>query len=409
MTQDNPPERTRSLLILVIWGAGLGAAAQFAKISVIYDRMAAIYGAAGGAGIGLMVSVVGIVGLLFGTTAGLLAERIGYRRVFVGGMALGAVLSACEALLPPWPLMMAARALEGFSQLAVVVVAPVMIAQVAQPRHQGLGMSLWATFFGVSFALTAFAAPPLVAAFGPPGLFLAHAGWMAVFTFLLALMLPADPPGAQAPRLRLPELVRQHGAIYGSPYIAAPAAGFIFYTLMYVALLTLLPLLVPGAQRVWVAEAMPLTSIVASLSLGVWLLRFVPAIRVVQLGFGLSALAGLGFWAFWGQAAAVLACVVLLSAGLGLVQGASMAAIPQLNAAPGDRARAAGAIAQLGNLGTTTGTPLLAALIAGQGPRAVLFFVLPLSLAGIAIHQWMAARRARQLDANQWGASAPDL
>ena len=38
-----------------------------------------------------------------------------------------------------------------------------------------------------------------------------------------------------------------------------------------------------------------------------------------------------------------------------------------LLAAGADRAQAAGAVAQLGNLGTTTGTPLLSALILGFG------------------------------------------
>jgi len=36
-----------------------------------------------------------------------------------------------------------------------------------------------------------------------------------------------------------------------------------------------------------------------------------------------------------------------------------------------DRARAAGAIAQLGNLGTTTGTPVLAAMLSGAMLHAV--------------------------------------
>ena len=65
-----------------------------------------------------------------------------------------------------------------------------------------------------------------------------------------------------------------------------------------------------------------------------------------------------------------------MGAALGLVQGASFAAIPQLNPMPEDRARAAGAIAQLGNLGTTTGTPLLAWLVSQAGASGLALFVL---------------------------------
>jgi hypothetical protein len=39
--------RHPALLILVLWDAGLGAAAQFGKISVIYDLLVADYGPPG--------------------------------------------------------------------------------------------------------------------------------------------------------------------------------------------------------------------------------------------------------------------------------------------------------------------------------------------------------------------------
>ncbi|MBI1217429.1 MAG: MFS transporter [Rhodobacteraceae bacterium] len=381
----------RAGLVLAIWGAGLGAAAQFGKISVIFDRLAAHYaGAAGSAGMGFMVSVVGIVGLLFGTTAGLMVQRLGLRRVLVGGLALGAALSAAEALLPPYPAMMGLRALEGVSQLAIVVAGPVLIAQTATLRWQGLAMSLWASFFGVSFALTALVAPVLVAAFGVPGLFLGHALWLAAFAVILWAMLPPDPPGTAAP-LRLVDLPGLHAAIYRSPRVAAPALGFVFYTLTYVAVLTLLPPLA-GAERAGIAVTMPLVSIAASLTLGVWLMRYMPAVRLVQAGFALGLVAVAVMVPFWGTPPGFAATLVL-GAALGLVQGASFASIPQLNASAEDRARASGAVAQLGNLGTASGTPILAAMIAQGGIGGVFWFVAPLCVGGIAAHGWMALRR----------------
>lgn len=52
-------------------------------------------------------------------------------------------------------------------------------------------------------------------------------------------------------------------------------------------------------------------------------------------------------------------------------------------------------MAQLGNLGTTTGTPLLAALIAGFGTAGVVGFAVPLCLCGILVHSLQARRRQR--------------
>ena len=92
-------------IVLALWGAGLGAAAQFGKISIIFDQASLIYPAAGPLALGLFVSIVGIPGLVFGTTAGLMVRGLGWRRVLVGALGLGAVLSALQALLPPLPVM----------------------------------------------------------------------------------------------------------------------------------------------------------------------------------------------------------------------------------------------------------------------------------------------------------------
>ena len=379
-----------ALTVLAIWAAGLGAAAQFGKISVLYDVLAAAYPGHDGVGIALMVSVVGMVGLVFGTTAGILVTRIGPRRAMLAALVLGAAVSALQSLFPPFGVMMASRVLEGASHLAIVVVGPTAIAAVASPARQGLALSLWSTFFGLTYAVLFAVAPPLVAVAGPSALFLAHAGWMLAMAGILALLMPADP--AQPPAVPGGWL-RRHLEIYASPRIAAPATGFVCYTITYVALLTLLPgAVVPGWGQA-VGVAMPLVSIAVSLSLGVWLLGRVPAVRVVQTGFAAALVGGVVLVLGWGQGAWELAGALMLSGALGLVQGASFAAIPQLNASAADRAGASGAIAQLGNLGTTTGTPLLALLLVQAGVTGLALFILGFSALGIAVHAVQARRR----------------
>jgi len=383
--------RHPALLILALWAAGLGAAAQFGKISVIFDLLVADYGTPGR--VAFMVSVVGLVGLVFGTTAGIFGQRIGLRRVLLGALLLGAGLSALQALLPPYPVMMASRILEGVSHLAIVVVAPVMIAQAAPQRHQGLAMTLWSSFFGLSFAGLALIAPWLVEWQGVRALFLAHAGYLLASAAVLAVLLPRLAPAALPP-LTLAGVIRQHGTIYRSSRMAAPAMGFFFYTLLYVALLTLLPPML-GADRAVAATAMPLVSIAVSLTLGVWLLHHLSAVHLVQAGFALALIAAVAMGLFWPLPVPRLTAALVLAAALGIVQGASFAAIPQLNAGQEERSLAAGAVAQLGNLGTTAGTPMLAALIAGFGVAGVVGFALPLCLGGIILHSLQARRRRR--------------
>lgn len=386
------PSRTNLPLVLVIWLAGLCAAAQFGKIAVLYDDLGLLYP---GSGIGLMVSVVGLVGLVFGATAGLFVERLGYRRVLVGALALGAVLSAIQSTLPAYPLMMLTRVIEGFSHLAVVVAGPVLIARVSAPRHYGMVMSLWSSFFGVSFALTAWGGSLLVAAYGAASLFIIHSVLMALLAAVLAVMVPrrSEPPDTTP--ISLAMLARQHAEIYASPRVAAPALGFVFYTAMYVALLTLLPAEFDDARRIVLATSMPLVSIVVSLTLGVWLLNHVKAVRLVQWGFVVAGMSAMAMWLTWQMPGMALVFALVLAGAMGLLQGASFATIPQLNSSQRDRAYAAGAIAQLGNLGTTSGTPVLAALAALFGITGVLIFVLPLSICGICVTAWLARRRAR--------------
>lgn len=377
-------------LILLLWAAGIGAAAQFGKISILYEDLRGLYGAHGEAALGLIVSVVGIVGLIFGSTAGLLVARIGPKRALLAAMALGAAVSALQALLPAYGLMLAARVLEGVSHLAIVVVGPTMIATLASPDQRPLAMTLWSSFFGVTYALLAILAPPLVQAGGAPALFLAHAGWMAGLAVILALTLPPDPQARPAP---MGNLWAEHRGIYTSPFVAAPAMGFWFYTFLYVACLTLLPPETPAAQRALMAGGMPLISIAVSLTLGVRLLRHMSAVRLVQWGFA-AALPGFALlWLFWGQGWGMVLGGFWLSAALGIVQGASFASIPELNGTAEDRARASGAVAQLGNVGTTTGTPVLAALLAGWGPGALVAVALACCALGIAVHSWQARRR----------------
>lgn len=385
-----PPMRALPpmVLVLLLWFAGLGAAAQFGKISILYDSLRASYGGNGEVALGLVVSIVGMVGLIFGTTAGLLVARIGPRRAIVAALAAGAAMSTLQALMPAYPLMLASRIVEGASHLAIVVVGPTMIATLAPEHRRPLAMTLWSSFFGVTYTVLALIGPHVA----PVGLFLGHAGYMAVLALVLAVTLPRDPRHAPAP---MGNILAQHVTIYASPRLAAPAMGFCCYTFLYVAVLTLLPPETPESHRALIAAGMPLVSIAVSLTLGVRLLGRMSAVRLVQAGYALAVPGFLLLWALWGQGAGMVAGGFLLSAALGIVQGASFASIPELNASPEDRARAAGAVAQLGNLGTTTGTPVLAALMASAGPAGLALAAVVLCALGIAVHALQRARRDR--------------
>ncbi len=76
-----------------------------------------------------------------------------------------------------------------------------------------------------------------------------------------------------------------------------------------------------------------------------------------------------------------------------LLPGAVYPMIPLLSPTPPVQARAYGAIAQLGNVGSTLGPPLFAASMAGMGPHGLLVPTVALCAGGAAIALW-AERRA---------------
>ncbi|MDG1353328.1 MAG: MFS transporter [Sulfitobacter sp.] len=360
-------------MILALWGAGLGAAMQYAKISVIYDLLGGIY-PEGGAALGWLVSVVGGIGIVLGVVAAMLVARVRYRRALLAALWLGALVSLGQALLPPLPVMLGLRVIEGISQLAIVVAAPTLIAQIATDHQRGLALTLWGTFFGVAFAVMAWGGLPFARAAGIPALFAAHAAYMAGFALYLAPRLRTLPEEGDIPAFSLTTILNTHKAIYTSPRIAAPAAGWLFYTFCFVSILTVLPPYLDATVRALVMGAMPLVSIAVSMTLGVVLLRYISAVNVVIAGFAASALCMVWLWAV---PAGVFACLAL-AAAMGLIQGASFAAVPQLNTGAQAQTQANGAMAQMGNLGNTLGTPVMAMALAGWG-----YFSLPV-LAGAA-------------------------
>ncbi len=367
--------------ILLLWGAGLGAAAQYAKVSVIFDQLPQVYPEAGAA-LGFAVSLVGFLGIIFGVVAGLLVARIQYRRALLGALWLGAGVSALQALLPPLEWFLALRAVEGVSHLAMVVAAPTLIAQLSSAQHRGMALTLWGTFFGVAFAVLTWGGLPMVAAFGIWSMFLAHAVYMAVFAVVLTVSLPVLPDTGTPERLSLIAILKNHIAIYSNPRTSAVGLGWLFYTFCFVSVLTVMPPFLDASYRAFVMGMMPLASIASSMILGVWALRYISAVGVVLCGFAGSMASMVWLWI---SPADPIACLVL-AAMLGLVQGASFAAVPQLNDTAATQAEANGAMAQMGNLGNTIGTPIMVAALAGLGYVALPLFVGTALLLGLTVH-----------------------
>jgi len=365
-----------------LWLCGVLAAMQFSKVSFAFQTLLATYDATPAA-MGWVLSTVGMMGLVFGVTAGLCAPAIGYRRLLLLGMGLGAVLALLQSLMPPFALLWLTRLVEGTSQLAVVVAAPVMMIRQSALRHHSLVMGLWSTFVAVAFAVTAAGGGWVLAHFHLGGLFLAHALGMAMMCVAVLILLPKDGPQVQSwPALAaLPML---HLRLYRHWVTALPGLCFFCYTTAAIALLTFLPQFA-GADRAWVAIILPFAAISGIFSAG-WLAQSLLApgrlVLWAFIGMALVALA-LGVCLIW--AAPIAPVAVLLTYVVGLAGGSSFTLIPYLSQEPAVQARATGAVAQLGNLGSTLGPPLFALAISAWGGPGMVLPVLCAALLGGAL------------------------
>ena len=383
-------ERSSIGLILLLYGAGLGAAAQLGKIASSFPMLREAY-PANDVVQGLLLSLVSLMGVVLGVVAGQLVASQGYKRMLVAGLALGGAMSLLQALLPPLPVFMASRLIEGLSHLAIVVAAPTLINLVTAERHRYLSMTLWSSFFGVAFAVLAFVAPVVLPITGLGGFYGWHGAYMLLFAALIAMVLPASGVSRSAlPGLK--DALMRHVSAYSSPRESPAALGWLCYTLTYVSILTVLPPYLPADQRVMIATILPLASILSSFVIGAGLMRFLTAVTVTQIGFIAAACA-----AAWLMVSGISpAPLVAIFLALGLVQSASFAVIPELNTTAEGQALATGAVAQTGNLGNALGTPLLLALVGALGVTALPVALIALYLLGIAAHEVTKWRRAAQ-------------
>lgn len=376
------PTKTSSSLIFTLWLSGLCAAAQFSKISILFPQLEEIYPNSN-SNIGILLSFISIIGVIFGLVAGLYIQRVGFRKSLLLALGLGTIISIIQATLPPFSLMLATRVIEGLSHLIIVIAAPTLIAQFSLKKHRNYSMTLWSTFFGVSYALTAFIGIPLVEIYGPSSLFLAHGAIMLMTTIILWKILPQESIEQTKPKpFTLRNIIQEHIQIYRSPLKISPAIGWLFYALTFVALLTILPSFIDIKHRTFISSSMPLAGIVTSITLGVFLLQYFAAITIIILGFGLAMIMASLFWIFPANS---WVCIALISS-LGLVQCASFLAVTQLNTDQKSQTQANSAIAQMGNLGNMLGTPILLFIVSYLGLNALILFIILCYGLGIFFH-----------------------
>jgi CP family cyanate transporter-like MFS transporter len=353
------------LAILVIYAAGVAAAAQLGKLSALLPPMQHDLGldltfAA------LLVSLLEIGGATLGLFAGVVISRVGARRALLAGLLLLAIAAAGMAATSAVAGMFLWRIVEAVAYLAVAVAAPTLTIATASPAQRSTALALWSTFFPVGFATGSILA----------GLGVEVAPWRWVLLGSAALTTLLLLPSWRLPRPPEAAPRRAGGA---RPTRAPPGAwlmavGFACYTTFEVGLLAVMPAYFTGQRGVSASTAGLITGVAAFASVlgglvAAWWMR-----RDRPLGgftaFGVTVPALLLFAVFtpsegsWLWPAAV---ATVLNAISGAVPAVVFARLPDAVGPGGDMATANGLLAQGGASGSLLGPPLLAAAASHLG------------------------------------------
>jgi MFS transporter, DHA1 family, inner membrane transport protein len=390
---DSAPERTHTdwLVIAVLFTAGLVAAMQFGKVAPIMGEVQSAFGL-GLVGAGFAVSILGLIGLIFGVAAGAVVAAIGLKRALIIALFGGAAMAALGAVAPNGTVFLASRLAEGFSHLLVVVAAPGLMTAHSTRKDMPFVLAIWGCFFGFGFGIMSLIAPEIVSLGGWRALLGTHATFAALTG--LALVVALAQSGYREQTFPFPSfatMIGAHGTLYrsGAPLILAIL--FAAYTMPFLAVLTFLGRYLVEVQG-WSAGAtgsfiagMTVVNLAATLAVGVLVrwgltLKFAMIVSFIVLGSSCAAI----FLLQLGDTAIIAATIIAMIA-FGIMPGYVFVTVPDV--AP-DAARAAmtyGGIAQFGNLGTFSGTPLFAFAYGQAGWPGGTAFVVLASLAGIGL------------------------
>lgn len=353
----------------LLYAAGMLAAFQYAKIPYMLPGLmqqmdiSPVQQA-------MVLSVIGVLGAAAGTFAGAVCLRLGLKRTLLAGLAVGVAGSLLPLLNDSYGLLLMARVVESVAHMAMVVAVPTLILSMCPPAVQPKAMALWSCYFTLTFIIAAWLVPPVVQAAGWRGVAWGHAALMVVVGVLCVGWVKADQLSAPSTKLTVSGLWASQWRLLSQLRLLAIPATFFGYTLLFVALVSVLPKLMattPEAIAMW-AMALPLASLAGTLVAMTALNLGMQGYKLVRLSAAAMVLAGLALLILPQYALGAQSAVVIVFVLLGTLPAGIVSSIPTLFAADDpDVALVNGGLVQFGNLGNLVGSPILAAMLVQLG------------------------------------------
>jgi MFS family permease len=393
-------DQTRWREIAVAVGAGIVAAAH---IGIVPTAIPAFRGELGLDLVtaGWVVSMFSATTVISGVVVGVVADRIGYRRLLLGGLVALIVGALAGALARSGGELLLSRLVEGIGFITTLVSAPSIIAEAAVAEDRRFALGIWGAYMPTGLALGMVVAPAILSLWGWRALWvfaaILSALWLAVVAFGL------HPRAHAASARNFGSWTEDVRRTLAQPGIWLLAIFFMFYAAQWMALMVWLPTFLVEERQLSVTMAALMTVAVVAVNspgnvLGAWLLdRNVP--RWVLLG---------------GSSVLVLACAVgifmggVLPDGLryglcllfsfltGVCPAAILSGAAVFRPSPRQTGAANGFLIQGSNLGQFLGPPIMAALVSFGGNWAAglwIFLVTGVVGTSLALLLRLAERR----------------
>lgn len=285
-----------SSALYVILASSLMGVMGVSLISPVLPDLRAVFGVSD-AQVGLVVTAYTLPGIVLTPFIGLIADRVGRRRVMVPLLFVFGVAGAGISFADTFAQVLGLRFLQGVGASALVSLAVTLIGDFYDGAQRNAVMGLNGSVIGTGAAVY-----PLV------GGFLAAFRWNAPFLFfgvgvlvgLVAVVTLREPDGVETTEVGA-YLRGLHEATVRPEALAVFAAIFFAFFVYYGAVLTVLPLLLSDEFGLGAGQIGPVLSMVALASATVSsqygrVSRWRSAPELVALGFLAYGASLLGVW-----------------------------------------------------------------------------------------------------------------
>ncbi|MDP2417704.1 MAG: MFS transporter [Hydrogenophaga sp.] len=315
---------------------------------------------------GFLLSLVQLAGMTLGLMVGLMADRLGTRRVMLAGLVLLALGSALGALAPSVNSLLMSRVVEGMGFLMAVLPAPGLLRQrVAHPPTLARALGWWGAYMPLGTALALLLGAPLIQWLGWRWVWLTLAGVSLMAAAALWRWVPVavsvGPPAGQAPARLWPRLVRTLST--PGPWLVAVA--FFLYSGQWLAVVGFLPTIYSQAGYSGAAVGV-LSALAAGINMagnigaGRLFARGVPPGQILSVAYGAMALGAWVAFSAHGSPVWQYVAVLVFSGVGGLIPGTLFGLAVVLAPSEDTVSTTVGWMQQLSALGQFLGPPLVA-------------------------------------------------